>query len=104
MVTSGSAHFTERRQTPRYRIALRVELEGGAGETRDVSTAGAYFETDQALAPGAPIRLALEFAGGTRVQCEGQVVRIESREGKLGIAVSFTSYRFEEHEPSPRVG
>jgi PilZ domain-containing protein len=89
--------FTERRQAVRYRVALPAELEAdGTGQTRDMSASGVFFETDQSFSPGAPISLSLTFAGGVRVQCEGQVVRVERGEGKAGVAVALTSYRFQE--------
>jgi hypothetical protein len=96
-------HFTERRQARRYRVALPAEVDSdGTGQTRDMSASGVFFETDQSFSPGAPISLSLTFAGGVRVHCEGQVVRVQRGEGNLGVAVALTSYRFQEPDkPSP---
>ena len=68
--------------------------------TRNISTAGVLFETDQAFSTGDPIRLTLvlepTFSGiPTCLHCHGQIVRAEQHEEKMRVAVAFTSYRFE---------
>jgi ATP-dependent helicase/DNAse subunit B len=87
-------HVTERRQARRYRVALPATLEHGTGQTRDISTSGLFVETDQSFSAGASISLSLMFDGGDRMQCEGQVVRVERCEENTGIAVAIVSYRF----------
>jgi hypothetical protein len=40
-----------------------------------------------------------------RLQCQGEVVRVEQREGKVGVAVCFTSYWFDlQGQSCPRLG
>lgn len=90
----------ERRQTFRFPIRLPVELERGGGITRDISTSGVLFETDQVFSTGALIRLTLVLEPTcqgipTCLHCQGQIVRAEQQEEKMGVAVAFTSYRFE---------
>jgi hypothetical protein len=98
--------ITERRQASRIRVELPVEVtppdqsETRSEITRDVSASGMFYETEHVLPLGAPIRVVLPLERGLpeeslRVLCEGRVVRVESREGKAGVAVAFTSYRFE---------
>lgn len=87
--------YVERRQAPRYRVALPVDLEPGSGQTRDLSVSGVFFETDRPFLPGTFIRFSVGFGSGLRVRCEGRVVRVEPGEGKVGVAVAFTSYGFE---------
>ena len=87
-------HFTERRQAPRHRVALPAKLEYGLGQTRNISTSGLFFETDQSFSPGASIRLSVMFDDGDRIQCEGHVVRVEWCEEKTGVAVAMVSYGF----------
>ena len=98
--------ITERRQASRIRVELPVEVmlpdqsETRSGITQDVSASGMFYETEHVLPLGAPIRVVLPLEWGLpevslRVLCEGRVVRVESREGKAGVAVAFTSYRFE---------
>ena len=96
----GIYEFTDRRQARRYRIAVPVELDHGTGLTRDISTSGIFFETDQSCSVGTTLSfsLVLEHAdpgGPVRLQCQGEVVRVEQRESKVGVAVCFTAYRFD---------
>ena len=53
------ASRVERRQALRFPITLPVELERGTGITRDISTSGVFFETDQVFRAGAldPVHL-----------------------------------------------
>jgi hypothetical protein len=90
----------DRRQAPRYRVALCVELEQRTGLTRDVSTAGVFFETDPPVSVGATLRFSFALAyadpeGPVRLRCQGEVVRVERRKSRVGVAVRFTSYRFD---------
>jgi hypothetical protein len=93
--------FTERRRAGRFPIAIPVELERGTGVTRDVSLSGVFFETDQFVVLGQPIRLTLVLERASpsqpvRLQCEGRVVRVERHqpELRLGVAVAIESHRF----------
>ena len=53
------------------------------------------MEFDEPFAPDAVISFALVFGDGLRVRCEGDVVRVEAREGKIGVAVAIASYCFD---------
>jgi hypothetical protein len=88
----------ERRHLQRNPLVLPVELESGTGQTRDISASGVFFETDQSFAIGSPISFSLVLAhmhgeAPLRLQCEGKIVRIERRSGKVGVAVAIMSYR-----------
>ena len=99
MNSGGGPDRPERRRAARFRIAIPVELEGGAGTTWDVSLAGIFFETDHSFAPGEQISLILVLervspGRPVRLQCEGRVVRVTRFEGKIGVAVAITGYKF----------
>lgn len=84
-------------------MALPVELEEGTGITRDLSLSGIFFETEQPFSPKEPISFTLVFEGRSwrrsiRLECEGQVVRVEPSNGKVGIAATISSYRFATEE------
>jgi hypothetical protein len=103
----GVPRIREQRRASRFPIAIRVEVEGGSGVTRDVSLSGVFFETDQFFVRGEPIRLTLILERASpghpvRLQCEGRVVRVERRqlELRLGVAVAIDSYRFGTREQS----
>jgi len=87
--------YEERRRAQRYRLAAPVGLQDGStGMTRDISTEGIYFETERGHSIGDTVNLSVEL-GEASIQCEGRVVRLEQVEGKFGIAVDLTSYRFD---------
>jgi hypothetical protein len=101
MVTESPYLSTDRRQARRYRLALPVELGGSRGQTRDISTSGAFLElnTDPAFSPGESVSFSLRLEHAepgqpVHLQCQGVVVRAEPHQGKMGIAVHITSVRF----------
>jgi PilZ domain-containing protein len=87
----------DRRQAPRYRLGLPVELTDGRGITRDVSESGVYFQTSASFTTGAPVSFVLVFgeaeAVRTRLSCTGTVVRVEPGTAAMGVAARITNYR-----------
>lgn len=98
----------ERRVAHRYRVPLPISirlLQSGPtpGEfhviTRDVSTGGIYFTTDQPLAIGARLDLSLTFpaevANGSAVVVDAQarVLRVDERQAgdssRFGVAAAI---------------
>ena len=99
MKPGGNSKYPDRRQAPRYRVAIPVELDEGAGTTCDASLAGIFFETDQSIAPGEQISLTLlleRVSPGrpVRVLCEGRVVRVTRSDSRIGMAVAISGYKF----------
>jgi hypothetical protein len=89
----------ERRRAPRFRIAIPVELDEGAGITRDVSLSGVFFETDRSFAPGEQINMVMVLervspGRPVRLQCEGRVVRVTRFDTQIGVAVAISGYKF----------
>ena len=85
----------DRRRSQRYRLAVPVRLQDGStGIARDISTSGIFFETERGHSIGDTVNLSVQL-GEASIQCEGRVVRLEQVEGKFGIAVDLTSYRFD---------
>ena len=83
----------EQRSEERVPAALRVSLDGGSGLTRDVSASGIFFETDASYASGSHIRFTVDIGtpGGDMVlSCHGNIVRVEQRGAKVGVAVKIT--------------
>jgi hypothetical protein len=94
---------SERRASPRHRIALPVTLDGARGSTRDVSASGVFFTLlDRSIRPPEPrehirFRLTLEHVdprGPLHLHCEGHVVRVEAEPEAIGVAVSINTYDF----------
>lgn len=84
---------TDKRRAKRVGAALRVKLARRTGTTRDLSASGVFFETDARYHKGSRIRfeIALDTPWGRAVcDCDGRIVRVERRDGTVGIAVQFS--------------
>jgi hypothetical protein len=92
-IVGGAGGFEERRKGERFKLALPVQLADGTGTTRDIGTSGIFFETERAHSIGDTIRLSLNFEHET-LRCEARVVRVESRNGQVGVVVELMSYVF----------
>ena len=92
--------FDEKRKTMRFHMNLPIELKNGKGVTRDISTKGVYFETDQPLSVGEPVEFSMAMlyavAGSSvRLRCQGTVLRVEPTSSGIGVAAALTSHSFE---------
>lgn len=68
----------ERRQAERFSAAMPVSVDGQAGTTQDLSTAGLSFHAERAYEPGARIEVVIEYLlDGHQypLRCEAEVVR-----------------------------
>lgn len=93
----------DKRREKRVSAALPVDLGGAAGIARDVSASGMFFETDASYAIGSPISLAFDLDtpwGKVMFKCQGKIVRLESRDQKVGVAVQFTGATRDSGAPS----
>lgn len=86
-------HMAERRNSTRFRLSLPVHGQSGSGMTRDISTSGLFFETEETHSMGDFIKITVDF-NDAALQCEGRVVRVEEGTNHSKIAVAFTSYGF----------
>ncbi len=100
-------NFAERRKAKRFIGAIQVEFRQGTGITRDYSTDGIYFVTDQLLSLGEQLEFIIKLSdtdpyphpsGPIRLRCLGEVVRVEPGLKTLGAAVAVTTYTLERDE------
>lgn len=80
----------ELRADPRYALALPITMEGEEGQTLDLSAHGILFESTARPEVGSRVSLALSSHGGEtnwRIDCDGEVVRVESHGQACNIAV-----------------
>ena len=83
----------EHRRADRVSAALPVDLDGAKGPTRDVSASGAFFETDASYSVGSEVHFAIDLDtpwGPACFDCRDRIVRLERRDGTVGVAVRFT--------------
>lgn len=79
-------------------VAHRVKVADTEGVTRDISASGAYFELGKPFTLGEKIAFEIEFGKqGVNfiLKCKGNIVRLEDRNGKSGVAVKITESMME---------
>jgi len=98
----------ERRRAQRFPLnfPLEIKWQEPTGEarhpasTRDISATGIYFLFDREPQPESKLEffVHLQFegapAGGVLLHCLGSIVRVERRNGEVGIAARIERYRF----------
>lgn len=94
-------NFIEKRSDQRFTGAITIELKHGNGVTRDFSSEGIYFVTDQQLCLGEQLDFIMHLhyadpAWPLRLCCRGEVVRIEPDLEKIGAAVTIGTHWFEQ--------
>ena len=91
------------RKSERVRTTVPVSIDGKRlGLTRDVSPQGIFFESTAEMRQGDEVHLSLEFDTPTAkldFHCEGVIVRVESKDGKRGVAVKIIDSRLEARRP-----
>ena len=89
----------EQRQEERMSVTRPVILARGSGVTRNISSSGVFFETNADYAVGSKIIFAVELDGpqGEKLELKsrGEIVRIEHRANKVGIAVKIDASKLE---------
>ncbi|TRW90723.1 PilZ domain-containing protein [Candidatus Methylobacter oryzae] len=88
----------EKRLTGRYPTFCTVELDSGTGLTRNLSTTGVCFTTDQPIERDNMLRcfIPMQKKGRnlTRLRCEGRVVRVQESEDGWEIGLHFTTFEW----------
>ena len=84
---------TQKRREELVAASLPVALANASGMTRDVSATGIFFETEAQYSKGNTIDLTVELntpAGKLQLKCQGEIVRVEQRDTRVGVAVKIT--------------
>ena len=98
----------ERRAARRFSMMLplkvRFSAENGisekSGETRDVSFRGLYFLIEANLESGSSIEFVLTLpqqitlAGDVHIRCYARVLRVDTQNGRNGVAAQIERYEF----------
>jgi len=105
-------HSPEQRRTKRFELRLPIELvRAGSrrisevGETRNLSSGGVLFTTDEEIEVGDPIEYIITLPSGVndpegaRLHCVGKVVRLQSRQAnshpkQTTLAATLERYQF----------
>jgi len=90
------------RAQERVPTEVPVSIDGRVvGVTRNVSPSGIFFEANQGIATGGSLRFTLTFAqptGDLLLACNGEIVRVEQSDGKVGLAVTISESRLERRD------
>lgn len=73
-------------------VSHPISVANTKGVTRDISATGVYFEADLSFDLGKRIDFVVEFGKqGVNfiLKCNGEIVRMENRNGKVGVAVKI---------------
>ena len=85
----------EKRREVRISVTRLARVGRRTGTVRNISTSGAFFETDVEYVQGSEIILAIELDGAAEkkliLRCRGMVMRMEHRDGKVGIGVKIVA-------------
>lgn len=85
------------RATDRFISELPMEINGSPGVTRNISATGVYFETSEEPASGAKVSFTIDVlvnGESLKMVCSGEVVRVDHKEGAVGIAVKLDNSVF----------
>ena len=76
----------------RHTVSIPITLGPKTGIVKDISATGIYFEIDCEQKIGSDIHFELELitpGGPIRVNCKGQIVRLENKGKHVGIAAKI---------------
>jgi hypothetical protein len=98
-VASNDRVSSDRRRDRRYSMASVISVDDARAITVNLSSTGVYFVTDQPLTAGQQILLVLTFEhstpAGTRVTCNGRILRVDGRPDGFGVAAAYEPIEFE---------
>lgn len=91
---ANKSHQPAQARRTRINTQLPVNINGTQGITRDISTTGLYIVQSHLHEMGSRIEFWVDLdtpGGKLKLCCEGEVVRVEEMDGKVGIGVKILS-------------
>ena len=94
--------LTSQKKAPRaerVKASFPVTLDGQNGITRDVSVSGVYLEMPKERDVGTHLQFTIEYQNADRplqMQLEGEVVRVEKADGRIGLAIKILQQQIVE--------
>lgn len=93
-LSKSTSSIQQRARAERVQAALPITLDNHSGKTRDISATGIYFEMPVEKELGSQVNFVIDLdtpGGALKMQCMGEVVRVQNADGKSCIAVKITS-------------
>ncbi len=92
-------HPSEKRTSQRILVEVPVYIGQEKAVTRDVSWSGIFFLTDQVFIQGGSLNFSLDLnyalpGKPIRLDCQGEVIRIEQFGEKFGIAARINDFQY----------
>lgn len=90
-----------KRSADRFDTQLPVEIDGIPSLTRNISATGMYVETDVHQTAGSHIHFTVEvvvWGKKLKLVCHGEVVRVDKKGDKTGVAVKLDNSFFANDE------
>jgi hypothetical protein len=90
-----------KRVADRFDTELPVEIDGIESLTRNISATGMYIETYTHQTPGSRVHFTVEVVvrgQNLKLVCEGEVVRVEQKGAKTGVAIKLDKSFFSDIE------
>jgi len=84
--------ISDSRLDERHPVSLQVKVKETEGITRDVSPSGVFLESSLTFDLGEKIDFVIDLdspGGKLILKCNGEVVRVEEQNGKVGVAVKI---------------
>ena len=90
---------SEKRASQRIQVEVPVYIGQEKAVTRDVSWSGIFFLTDQAFVQGGSLIFSMDLSYALpgkpiRLDCQGEVIRIEQFGKKFGIAARINDFQY----------
>lgn len=82
----------------RHPVSMPISLGAKIGIAKDISATGIYFEIDAKQKVGSNITFLLELitpGGPIKINCKGKVVRLENKDGHIGVAATIKDSEFQ---------
>ena len=92
-------HMDEKRTSQRIQVEVPIYIGSEKATTRDVSWSGIYFLADQSFTEGGDLSFALDLnyalpGKPIKLDCQGEVIRIEKHGEKFGIAAKINNFQY----------
>jgi hypothetical protein len=90
-----------KRVADRFDTELPIEIDGIESLTRNISATGMYIETYTHQTPGSRVHFTVEVVvrgQNLKLVCEGEVVRVEQKGAKTGVAIKLDKSFFSDIE------
>lgn len=87
-----------KRLEKRAHSTMALDLGKTEAMTRDISASGIFFEMDAKIRLESPVNFEWDFdspQGTMMLKCQGNIVRVEPRGSRVGVAVKITESAIE---------